>query len=231
MVAGFGVKSGIVAVAVMSAEPVAAATFDFVSMADNAANPNYIGAQELNWADAFPGGLSIDGITLTASGSNANRGFADAFFDKGNAGLGVCSTTHADPGKSGCATGIGSDPGDDNVNGTQGGETLTLDFGQVVSITSMLFNDDGHVPLTGSIGLNGGVLTVAGGAVIGGFHLLMEQSVFNFRFIGDQFYVGGVRAVVPLPSPVAPVPLPSAGMLLAGAVGGLGVAARRRRRT
>ena len=87
------IAAAALAVSLLGASAASSATFNFVSMADNAADANYIGSKELNWADtSFSGGLTIGGITLVASGSNANNPFADAFFDKGKAGLGVCST-------------------------------------------------------------------------------------------------------------------------------------------
>lgn len=205
------------AVTFAGASAASAATFDFQSMADNAADANYIGATEGNWADLFPADITIDGITLAASGSNENMTAADAFFDKGNAGLGVCSSV------GGCASGVsGSTPSDDNVSGTEGGETLTLDFGQAVNFSDIVFRAANHSLLTGSLSLVGlGTLTVSGGAVTAGMGLLTQQSIYNFKFTGDQFYIDSAT--------VAPVPLPASILLLGLGVAGMG--AMRRRKT
>lgn len=206
------------AVSLFAAQSSSAATFDFVSMSDNALDANYIGDVELNWADAFPTGLTIDGVTLNASGSHVYSSFSDAFLDKNFAGLGVCSTTHATAGSSGCASGIGSNTWDDNI---QLGETLTLDFGQAVDITSLFFVG-AHVPLNGFVNINGGDVTVVNGFVTSGFSQFTGLSVFDFTYSGSQFYLASAT--------VAPVPLPAAGLLLFGALGGLAAIARRRRR-
>lgn len=204
-----------------------AATFDFVSMADDSNDDNWIGAVEKNWGDVFGSGLMIGGITLNASGSNGDKTFADAFFDKGNAGLGVCSTVHATPGSSGCATGIGSRTWDDNVQGNAGGETLTLDFGQAIDFTNILFNDDGHVALNGTLNVNGQVLNVVGGAVTSGFEYLKGASVYNFSYTSNQFYLAS--ATVGGSGTLSTVPLPASGLLLFGALGGMSFMRRKRK--
>lgn len=214
---------GAATIAVLGASAASAATFDFVSMADNNGDANYIGPTELNWADtAFAAGLNIGGITLIASGTNVAGSFADAFFDKGVAGLGVCSTVGPAAGQSGCATGIGSNTGDDNVSGMAGGETLTLDFGQEVNLSGLIFRAANHSLLNGSVDLTGlGSLVIAGGSIVAGAELLLGQSIFNFEYTGDQFYIASVTANVPLPA--------GAVLLLSG-MGAFGAVARRRRK-
>lgn len=217
-------KAAIAGALIMAAQTASAAVFDFVSIADGP-DPNFIGAAELNWADtAFAAGLTIDGITLIASGSNGDMTAADAFFDKGTAGLGVCSTAGPGPGLSGCATGIGSDTSDDNVSGGHGGETLTLAFDMIVDLTDLFFRNAGHPPLTGSLAVNGGAVTVAAGVVTSGFSHLSGSSSYDFEWTGDEFYIASATAI-------AAVPVPAAGLMLLGALGGLGgFGAMRRRR-
>lgn len=215
-----GIAAAVAAVALMGASAASAATFDFVSMADNAGDANYIGGTELNWSDtAFAAGLTIDGITLVASGSNVdNNGLADAFFDKGNAGLGVCSSNS-------CATGVqGAITSDDNVSGMAGGETLTLDFGEIVDITSITFFQGHNSLLTGSLGLNGGTLVLNAGVITSGASLLSGASMFDFSYTGDEFYIATATAV-------SAVPLPAGVALLLTGLAGLGVAGRRKKTT
>ena len=232
-------KAALVGAALVTAQSVSAATFDFIAMADGP-DANYIGSVELNWQQtAFAAGLTIDGVTLKASGSNVNGGFADAFFDKGKAGLGVCSTPNVASGKSGCATGAGagSNTADDNVSATQGGETLTLDFGQAVRVSQIIFTGEGHKWFQGSVKINGVTYDMGtygsnvGSNIEGGYTTFAEAltgSVFDFEYIPvagtstvNQFYIGAAT--------VAPVPVPAAGLLLLTALGGLGVARRRRK--
>jgi hypothetical protein len=216
-------KAALAGFALVIAQSASAATFDFVSMADNPGDANYILGSELNWQDTtFSSGLTIGGIELDASGSNVNNKSADAFFDKGTAGLGVCSTAGPSGGGSGCATNIGSDTSDDNVSGSQGGETLTLDFNQTVGLFDLFFRNSSHGAMNGSLTVNGGLLTVVAGLVTGGSNFLAGSAVYNFKYTGDQFYLSTVS--------VSAVPLPAAGLLLFGALGGLGAIGRRRRR-
>ena len=158
--------------------------------------------------------------------SNANNAFADAFFDKGSAGLGVCSTPSVVAG-SGCATGIGTNTGDDNVSGAQGGETLTLDFGQVVNLSNLSFNSAQHPPLTGQVGLNGGILTIVGGMVTSGQALLSGSQVYNFSYLfgansnDNEFYIASATAV-------SAVPLPAGMLLMLTGFGAFGAVRRRK---
>ncbi|MDW3224741.1 MAG: VPLPA-CTERM sorting domain-containing protein [Paracoccaceae bacterium] len=209
--------AGVATLAFVGAHAASAATFDFVSIADNAGDANYIGGTELNWGDtAFAAGLTIDGITLIASGSNVNNNFADAFFDKGTAGLGVCSTVL------GCATGGPGNTADDNVSASQGGETLTLDFGTEVSITDIFFRAAGHGALTGSLNLNGGVLGITNGFATSGLSLLSGASVYDFKYTNSEFYISSAV--------VSAVPIPAAGLMLLTALGGLTAVRRRKQK-
>jgi len=118
--------------------------------------------------------------------------------------------------------------GTDDVD--PGADLLTMNFvndvlaaAQVVTITEMTIRDDFHLEFDGEIDVNGTVLTVVGGAVSG---LNLVGSSFDFTWIsgvdsGDVsgFYVETLTAQVPLP----------AGILLLGtALGGLGLARRRK---
>ncbi len=109
--------------------PAAAVTFDFAAIANEARDTIPLIGQEKVWAAAFPGGYTIDGLTMRASGSNSafSASWVDAFLDgtdgSGPAGLGVCST------QAGCATHGGGNSSDDNVSAVPGGvETLSIAF-------------------------------------------------------------------------------------------------------
>jgi hypothetical protein len=214
-------------IALLGASAASAATFDFVAMADNGPAPatrdvNYIGPNEGNWQVFFAGGLTIDGITLDASGSNttsaAADALADAFFDKGNAGLGVCSSVSCST-QDAKANVLGTDPSDDNVTN---GEVLTLNFNQLVNITSITFYEKHNKLLTGSLGLNGGTLMFDNNGVLtSGAELLAGASIFNFSYTTDEFYIATATAV-------SAVPLPAGMVLLLTGFGALGVARRRK---
>lgn len=193
---------------------VQAATFDFADIADNTL------VVEANWQDVFPGGLTVDGITLNASGTNANNTPADAFFDKGNAGLGVCSSVS-------CATGVqGANTADDNVSNAQGGETLTLAFSTSVTFTDLLLRGANHGLANGTLFINGVLSTVVNGALtVPGLAALSATNVWDFKFdnvnnTGTEFYISSAT--------VSAVPLPPALLLLGSALLGLGYISRRR---
>ncbi len=212
-------KAALASAVIMAASAASAATFDFVAMADNSGDANWIGLTELNWSDTdFALGLTIGGIKLVASGSNLNGTAADAFFDKGSAGLGVCSSVS-------CATGVsGAITSDDNVSGGHGGETLRLAFDSVVNLTNLFFRNSQHPALTGSLNINGGAVSVVGGVITGGFASLIGASTYDFQYTGDEFYVSTVTAEV------SPVPLPAGGLLLLSGLAGVAALKRRKKR-
>jgi hypothetical protein len=212
----------------MNVSSTSAATFDFADIADNILNPNWIGTTELEWQEtAFAAGLTIGGITLVASGSNLiNQVAADAFFDSGDAGLGVCSTPAAGGG-SGCRSGGGTNTADDNVSAAEGGETLTLDFDTSVKFTDIKFVGANHNLANGTLFINGNPFTIISGALSAASLLLLTGTdVWNFAFdngsSGTEFYINTAT--------VSAVPLPAALPLFGTGLGILGFLGWRRRR-
>ena len=194
----------------LSAAAASAAVLDFAGYA----NGNEQGVA--NGDNRVIGGVTIE---FNATGTNANA-TAAAYFDHGNAGLGVCSnwTATATVNDNECAP-----RSDDNLTS---GETVTLSFASAINILAgTMFNDtDPHRPLT----VLGKQLTykINGGATqtttFENFATLSFGGVNSITFgYGDyQYYVGQMTVV--------PVPLPAAGLMLLAGLGALGAARRRR---
>jgi hypothetical protein len=219
----------------ISATAANAATFDFLSIADGGSYTNTSAVTttgyEETWTRVIGSGVGIvdDGISVVGTGVNSDGGFADAYFDSGHAGLGVCS-------QSGVGACIGSN--DDNVGGIggtgqSGTETLILSFSTKVLLDEVLFRGEGHGTFGGTLEIDvdgGGFSTVdpvnqASNSI---FESLLQGTVFSFKYIprtgsGNEFYIESVT--------VTAVPVPAAAWLLLSALGGLGFAGWRRNRS
>lgn len=194
------------------AVPAQAATLDFVSY------PNVNGEKGVANGTV----INFDGLDVTFTSSHF------AYFDAssasevaagGGAGLGVCKVL---TGSAQC-----SPASDDNLTA---GETVTLSFGSAQTLSGFKFNAEGHTALTSNVltltyAINGGILQSTSFAALAASSFDNVTSItFGFddqNRTGDQYYIAAITAV-------SAVPVPAAGVLLLSALGGLGLARRRK---
>lgn len=216
------------AVALVCFAPMAqAATLDFITAANN---------NERGFTDGSV--VTLDGVNVTLSANGSNF----AYYDHGNAGLGVCANV-TDFNSGGTANRCASGADDDNVTVS---EAVTIAFDTAMNLTGLVFQQEGHVPFSDSMaelsktllfGING-----ATSLTRYTFNQLQGLSFNNvlsatFAFDDDtfdpvnannlsrnaqQFYLASAT--------VAPVPVPAALPLLLAGLGGLGLMARRKRK-
>ena len=213
-----------------AALPASAATFDFGALGtafDEEFGFEGSWDQVTEWEDGTPGTWTVDGIGVTAT-TDANYVHADSDWRLGpDSGIGPCGI---------------ADCNADEEDGFGPGETITLTFGETVSMTSLLLRqsdqdrdpgDPDHTPAEGSFTLNGEVRSVVDGEVEGGLGSGMS---WVFGYGGDDpadYYIN--TAVVeaegdggpPPGPPPSVIPLPASALLLGAALGGLGLMRRR----
>lgn len=198
------------AFAALVAGPASATTFDFAQWALD----NSQGRTEVPFT-----GMTVDGVTVTAS-TNAGYVHADAYSRAGSpsAGIGPCQIDDCN--------GRGED-------GFAAGETLTLTFDMPVHLTGIVLResaagrvsgDPDHTLAQGTFGLQGQVWQVVDGAPLDLPTFTGTEFTFSFgdETTGSDYYLSAVTAEL------APVPVPAAGVLLLGALGGLAMVRRKR---
>ena len=209
-----------------------AATFDFVDLIDgpggidgNPATPGDTTGESTWSTSSVAGGWTVDGITLDAVAGSLKGPIYDPYLDADAAGLGVCSTL-GDSGGFDCA---GSS--DDNVTF---GEILVLDFSEAVSLTDLVLRHQNH-DLFGASTVYANLAIEIYNFATGLFEVYAQGSsdlsdwgahdLWGFQVAGDgaayDFYISSIT--------VAPVPLPAGGLLLLTALGGIGLARRKRK--
>ncbi len=171
----------------------------------------------------------IDGISMDFAGYLGSTADTSpfAYFDSGNAGVGVCKKLDA---------GMQCDPpSDDNVTGGGGGvpEILGVTFNQDVTVSSFSFRDLGHgTSFTGDIDIDlgdgGGFSTyslAAGGIVFFPLVSISSGTEVLMKYNDEQFYWSG-GIVTPN---ITDVPLPAPCLRLGASIGIFGAMRRRRK--
>jgi hypothetical protein len=196
--------------AMFGASTASAVPFDFAAYADGPAG-------EGKWADQVgPGGWTQGGITVFASGTG--NSLSDAYLDRGNAGLGVCSL-------SSCAGNSDDNAGYAGDNHHNPVETLILEFSTTVSMVDFLLRDRGHAVWNAGdmLNINGNLFTLGLDNIADwGSNSIWTFARLDSRSLGKDFYLSAVT--------VSPIPLPAGIWLMGTALAGLAGMSRRRRR-
>lgn len=160
--------------------------------------------------------LTFDGVDVTFTSSHF------AYFDGGDAGLGVCQVLGGWHRTDQCVP-----PSDDNVTT---GEAVTLGFDAAQTLSEFRFRDASHNPLASEetllFGVNGGPLAQY---TFGGLNALVFSGVQSATFAYDDSGNNSAQFYVESASAVAAVPLPATAPLIAAALGAFGLVGRRRR--
>lgn len=189
-----------------------AATFNFVDVADQTSGSfttttGSTTGGEGDWGTIVGDGVGLldssSGISVVGSASNSDGNTdVDAYFDKGSAGIGVCSGFSGSQCSPSNDDNIGAIGGSANVgDGTY--ETLILTFNQEVSLDEVIFAGEGHGDFNGMVKVNGSDETPLSNALALG----LIGTTFEFQYIPqdggtvNEFYIESVTvSAVPLPA-------------------------------
>jgi hypothetical protein len=180
--------------------------------------------------------------TVSVVGSEVSTGSTALIASYADAGLGVCSSSYRARSPGGCndralVVGLGDSFMIDGYTGIFGAtEAIYLDLGlDTIDLTSVTFNyvNDGDTFYIGSNEVAWDAYTIAAGASQQTFTFTtpIRGSLFGIAAIGsnDSFTVLSMGYNIVNPGPVLPtVPLPATGLLLIGALVGVGALRRRR---
>ena len=190
--------------------PASATTFDFAQLAKDAAG----NGPEVAFDTAFSDGYNLDGLTVRAT-SNGETVWLDARSKRGSpaAGLGVCERT---------------DCNGHWLDGIDSDDVLTLAFSSPVRMTGLFVRESSaafeaglaldHTPFSGTFLIDGHSFSVVEGITQG-----LDLHGSEFTFTADDLFAStgsGVSQYISAIT-VAPVPVPAAGLLLIGALGGM----------
>lgn len=217
--------SAVVSAMTLCAVVAEAATFNFVDVADKnsgsfATTSGTTSGGEGDWGTIVGDGVGLldsgSGISVVGSATNsAGSTVVDAYFDKGSAGLGVCSGFSGSQCSPSNDDNVGAIGGSGNV-GDGSIETLVLTFSQEVSLDEIIFAGEGHGDFNGSVKVNGNPETPLSNALMLG----LVGTIFEFEYIpqlsgvGNEFYIESVT--------VSAVPLPAALPLFLSMLAGMG---------
>ena len=174
--------------------------------------------REGTWREAFPDGTwTVGGIGVSLSGIGGDP-FLDTEWRRGDSpGVGLCEIEDCN-----------ARPED----GLTAGEAVVATFTSPVRFLSAFFREStddfdlrsigrDHTPVTGRVGINGTFYDVVNGVAQGLPSLFASEWTITADEGATIYWTSAT---------VAPIPVPAAGLLLLGALGGLGLAARRKAR-
>ena len=219
----------------VTAVSASAASFDFGEYARDNGEGSW---DYITGGDITDGGITVeagsflhDGVSVIEDARDTSVAYLDGPNSSDlNAGLGVCTAGIGGGGTGECLIG-----GDDNTGATPAGgasaglfEGLVLRFSSAVTLSDLVFRDADHVVINSGLIAVGDATAEQPGDLtvwdIGGDFFDYGSTQWVFAAIGGEgieFYIDGVTATT--------VPLPAAGWLLIGGLGGLAAMKRRKK--